>query len=57
MNCPKCQAPGALVEGSADGKTETVKCQKCGLNETRDKRGKPLLTEQLPTQPQQLLEG
>ena len=56
MICPKCQEPGVLVEGSADGKTERVKCQKCGLNETRDKRGKPLLTEQLPSR-RFLLEG
>ncbi len=55
MNCPKCQAPGVLVESSADGKTKTLKCGKCGLNETQDARGKPLLTGEGAAPPGQLL--
>ena len=48
MNCPQCNAPEVLVESSPDGKTEKLKCQKCGLNEVRDKAGRKLLTEVLP---------
>ena len=48
MNCPQCNEPGCLVESSPDGKTEKIKCQKCGLNEVRDKQGRKLLTEVLP---------
>ena len=59
MNCPKCQAPGLLVEASPDGKTQHLKCSKCGLNETRDTQGRKLLTEIQPVSggPRVLLEG
>lgn len=48
MNCPKCNAPGLIVESSEDGKTKKVKCNSCGLNEVRDSQGRTLLTE-VPT--------
>jgi transposase-like protein len=48
MNCPKCNAPGLLVEASPDGKTQTLKCQKCGFTEVKDTQGRKLLTEVVP---------
>jgi len=48
MNCPKCGAAGLLVEASADGKTRTEKCQKCGYTEVKDQQGRKLLTEVVP---------
>jgi hypothetical protein len=48
MNCPKCNAPGLLVEASPDGKTQKVRCQKCGFTEVKDHQGRKLLTEVVP---------
>jgi hypothetical protein len=50
MNCPKCNAPGLIVESSSDGKTRHIKCNSCGLNEVKDVQGRSLLTE-VPTSP------
>ena len=45
MNCPKCNAPGLIVESSSDGKTKHLKCNSCGLSEVKDTQGRSLLTE------------
>lgn len=52
MNCPKCEAPGLLVESSPDGKTKKLICHQCGLNEVRDAKGRSLLTEVPHAHPQ-----
>jgi transcription elongation factor Elf1 len=52
MSCPKCNASAPLCETTRiDDKRVRIKCSKCGLNEVRDERNLPLLTEvpSLPT--------
>jgi len=53
--CPKCNSPGLLVEASPDGKTKTLRCQKCGFTEVKDNQGRKLLTEVMPQRGSPLL--
>lgn len=44
MKCPSCGTEGVLVESLQEGK-KRIKCQKCGLNEIRDRDGRKLLLD------------
>lgn len=42
MNCPRCESPDVCIESKQNGDRQ-IKCQKCGFNEIRDKKGRKLL--------------
>ena len=49
MECSKCNAP-RLCEDLGEG-DKRYRCQKCGLNEVRDREGRKLLTDQREDRP------
>jgi len=48
MKCTRCGSERVLTEGLEDGRVKTT-CQECGLSQVKDKEGRQMLTDNMPT--------